>query len=244
MQELSSGVKIKREEVGTGKAFEFASITFKNLPFVENFYYYELTDSTNERARDCETFSLILAEEQTKGRGRLNRDWISKRGGLYFSIVLPPYSLEKLTLVSALSVAEAIEHSRIKWPNDVLLFGKKFCGILGESFGDKVIVGVGINVENDVEIPNACKISSFYRMSRTEVFDRVTARFGKNYLELLSGNWKELFAKYRDLCDTLGKKVRVITSEGIFEGVAEICEDGAIIVGGKKIYAGDCIHLR
>lgn len=244
MQESFSGLRIRRGEIGKGKAFEFASIAFKNLQFLEDFYYYELVDSTNIRAREGKVFSLFFADEQTKGRGRLERSWMSRKGGLYFSLVLPRYSVEKLNIVSALSVAEAIKDSRIKWPNDVLLFGKKFCGILSESLEDKAIVGIGINVENEVEIPDACKIASFYRLSREEVFDRVTERFGENYLELLSGNWTDLFARYRELCETVGKKVRVFTPSGIIEGVAELCEDGAILVNGKKIYAGDCIHLR
>mgnify|MGYP001772657440 CR=1 FL=1 len=234
---------IKRGEKGEGKEFEFAEIAFRNLDFLDEFQFFEVVDSTNERAKFSKPFSLIFAEEQTSGRGRFGRKWVSRRGGLYFSIVLPLCSISKLTLVSALSVAESVKDSRIKWPNDVLLFGKKFCGILGEVFEDKAIVGIGINVENEVEFDFACNLRSFYRTSREEVFDAVTRNFAKNYVDLLAGKWSEVFERYAKLCETRGKRVRVLTPKGVIEGVAELCEDGAIVVNGEKVYSGDCIHL-
>ncbi|MEM0351132.1 MAG: hypothetical protein QXU61_05130, partial [Archaeoglobaceae archaeon] len=79
---------------------------------------------------------------------------------------------------------------------------------------------------------------------REEVFDRVTRNFGRNYSDLLAGKWNELFLRYRKLCETIGKRVRVITTTGIIEGIAELDEDGALVVEGKKIYSGDCIHVR
>ncbi|MEM0351133.1 MAG: biotin--[acetyl-CoA-carboxylase] ligase, partial [Archaeoglobaceae archaeon] len=137
-----------------------ASIAFRNLPFIDEFYFFNSIDSTNERAKFGKPFSIYFAKEQTKGKGRLGREWISRKGGLYFSITIPKYSVTKLTLISALSVAEGIEGARIKWPNDVTIFGKKFCGILGEIVDEKAIIGIGINVENDVELPNACNLKS------------------------------------------------------------------------------------
>ncbi|MCQ4152665.1 MAG: biotin--[acetyl-CoA-carboxylase] ligase [Archaeoglobi archaeon] len=248
MQESFSELKITRELKAGGEARNFAEIAFRNLSFLEEFYYYEVADSTNERAKEkCRKFCLFFAERQTAGRGRLGRRWFSDRGGLYFSITLPFYEAAKLTMVSALSVAEAIPGARIKWPNDVLLGDLKFSGILGEIAKDKAIVGIGINVEN--EIPQELKgyatnISTFYKISRAEVFERFTRNFNKNYSELVSGNWSELFQRYRKLCATVGIKVKVITPSGEFSGIADLSEDGAIVVGGQKIYAGDCIHLR
>lgn len=248
MRESFSELRIKRGEKLEGKAGKFAEISFRNLEFLEEFYYYELVNSTNERAKEVfKKFCLFFAEEQTAGKGRLGRQWFSSRGGLYFSLTLPAYEVGKLTMISALSVAEAIPNARIKWPNDVLIENLKFSGILGEFFGDLAVVGIGINVENDLpkELRNyATNLSKFFDLSREEVFDGVTKNFYKNYVELVSGNWEKLFHKYRELCITLGKHVRVITPSGEFEGLAELSEDGAIIVGGKKIYVGDCIHLR
>jgi BirA family biotin operon repressor/biotin-[acetyl-CoA-carboxylase] ligase len=248
MQESFSELKITRELKAEGEPRKFAEIAFRNLTFLEEFYYYEIVDSTNERAKEkCRKFCLFFADCQTAGRGRLGRRWFSDRGGLYFSITLPFYEAAKLTMISALAVAEAVPGARIKWPNDVLLSNLKFCGILGEIDREKAIVGVGINVEN--EIPEelreyATNIVSFYKLSRLEVFERFTKNFNRYYSELVSGNWRELFQKYRELCITAGKKVRVITPAGEFKGIAELSEDGAIIVDGRKVYAGDCIHLR
>lgn len=245
MQESFSELVIRRGERGKGKAFEFAEIAFRSLPFLEEFHFFELIDSTNERAKYGKPFSLFFAEEQISGRGRFERQWVSRKGGLYFSIVLPGYSVSKITLISALSVAESVEASRIKWPNDVLLFGKKFCGILGEVFENKVIVGLGINVENDVSgFDFACNLKSFYPISREDVFEKVTSNFARNYANLLAGKWQEIFARFAELCETKGKKVRVITLHRVIEGIAELSEDGAIVVDGEKIYSGDCIHLR
>lgn len=245
MGESFSELVIKRGEKGEGIAFEFAEIAFRNLPFLEEFHFFDVVDSTNHRAKFARPFSLFFAEEQIKGRGRLERSWMSKRGGLYFSIVLPAYNVSKLTLISALSVAESVKDSRIKWPNDVLLFGKKFCGILGEFFEDKAIVGIGINVENDVsEFDFACNIKSFYTMSRKDVFESVTKNFAKNYVDLLAGRWQEIFERFAEICETKGKKVKVITPHKVIEGIAELSEDGSIVVSGEKIFSGDCIHLR
>lgn len=248
MRESFSELRIRRGEKAEGEAGRFSEIAFQNLEFLDEFYYYELVDSTNERAKEiCKKFCLFFAEEQTAGRGRLGRKWFSSKGGLYFSISLPAYEVGKLTMLSALSVAESIPTARIKWPNDVLINNLKVSGILGELFGDKAIVGIGINVKN--EIPDelrdyATNLSKFFELGREEVFGRVTKNFYKNYVDLVSGNWEKLFQKYRDLCITIGKHVKVITPSGEIKGIAELSEDGAIIVDGKKIYVGDCIHLR
>lgn len=246
MRESYSKLVIRRHDKGQGKAFEFARIAFKNLQFLEEFHFFEIVDSTNERSKYSKPFSLLFAEEQLQGRGRLNRQWVSRKGGLYFSLVLPNYSVSKLTLISALSVAESVTNSRIKWPNDVLLFGKKFCGILGEVFEDKAIIGIGVNVENDVSDFSdfACNLKKFYQTSREEIFDRITSRFAKNYTDLLAGKWQEIFARFAEICETKGRRVRIITPVETIEGVAELSEDGSIVVDGKKIYSGDCVHLR
>lgn len=246
MRESFLELRIKRGDFGEGEAFKFANIAFKNLEFLEEFYYYFLTDSTNERAKSGKIFSLFFAEEQSAGKGRLGRQWISRKGGLYFSLVLPLFGAQKLAVLSALSVAESISGARIKWPNDVLYEGKKFCGILGEVWGEKTILGIGVNVENEIpfELSDYATNLSNLGFSREEVFDRITKNFYKNYLNLISGKWDEIIARYREMCETSGKRVKIITHSGEIVGIAEICEDGSIAVDGKRIYAGECIHLR
>jgi len=228
-----------------------ARIAFENG--FEEIHFYDVTDSTNTRAREYgKPNVLFFANRQTAGRGRHGRRWLSDEGGLYFSITLSPpldYSdLPKLTLIAGLSVAKSIPETEIKWPNDVLIHGRKVCGILSELHGEVerplVIIGIGINVENPAP-ENGISVSELYDMSRKEVFELVLKNFSKNYRMLLSGSWGELRKEIEKRCSTIGKKVRVITSSGVIEGVAEsIAEDGSLVVNGRKIYAGDCIHLR
>ncbi len=233
--------------------YKVAEISFKNG--FEEVHYFDETDSTNERAKEYGKPScLFFANKQTAGKGRYGRSWISEEGGLYFSMTFSPpldYSeLPKITLVAGLSVAEAIPEAEIKWPNDILLRGRKVCGILSELYGEienpLVIVGIGINVRNPVpEGINAASISQFHSISRKEVFERVLSNFHRNYKKLLGGGWDELRREIEGLCTTIGKEVKVITTGGEIRGKAEgIAEDGSIIVDGRRIYAGECIHLR
>lgn len=231
--------------------YEVARIAFKN-GFREVLFFDE-TDSTNERAKEFRRpDAIVFANRQSKGKGRHGRVWLSERGGLYFSLILSPkldYSeLPKLTLIAGLSVAESIEGSEIKWPNDVLIGNKKVCGILSEVLGEIenlfVVIGIGINVSNPVP-ENAISLSQLYHISRREIFERVLRNFSKNYKELLNGNWSELRERIVAKCTTIGRRVKVLTAAGEIEGIAEtIAEDGSLVVNGRRIYAGDCIHLR
>jgi len=144
------------------------------LPIAAIHYYHE-TDSTNQRALEsaingASEYTLFIAKEQTSGRGRANRRWITTPGAsLAFSLIIHPTPEEKqklglFSLVSALAVCHAVEslyqvHPEIKWPNDILLAGKKWCGILvesvwqaGESPG--LVLGIGINLTSESTPPD------------------------------------------------------------------------------------------
>jgi birA, biotin-[acetyl-CoA-carboxylase] ligase region len=132
----------------------------------ENVFYYEETDSTNTRAKEYaksggEAGSVFLAKSQTKGRGRHGRTWVSpNEGNLYFSILLRPnisaQEASMLTLIMGYAISLAIEEetgvlTQIKWPNDLVIAGKKVCGILTEMSAktqsvEYVIIGAGINI--------------------------------------------------------------------------------------------------
>jgi len=126
-------------------------------------YYYDIVDSTMDIAQDLISAGnahglIITAKQQTIGRGRYRRKWISPEGGLYFSIILNIDKLSKIlswvTLFSAISIAEVIRkifklEALIKWPNDVLIGDKKIAGILTQIAGlqnEYIIIGMGINV--------------------------------------------------------------------------------------------------
>lgn len=238
--------------------YEIAEISFKMAgEYIDEVIYFENTDSTNERAKEeGRARILVFAESQTAGRGRLGRRWVSERGGLYFTITLAPgidyTDLPKITLTAALSVAEALPDGKIKWPNDVLIRGKKVCGILSEIYGEMenplIILGVGINVSNPIpdELKDtASSINEFYNLTRREVFESFMANFGKYYSILLEGGWSEIRKKFLSKCETIGKVVKVVMPNEEITGVAEnLSEDGALVVNGRKVFAGDCIHLR
>lgn len=116
-----------------------------------NLICLDIVESTNDAASLLPVYSCVVAKEQTKARGRCDRSWISLKGNLFFSLVLKNYA-EKTPLLSfliSLVVAESLKNFPVmlKWPNDVLIEGKKVAGILLENLGDKVVVGVGINTK-------------------------------------------------------------------------------------------------
>jgi len=227
------------------------------LEMVEDVYYYKTVDSTNDRAKEIgKPKVLVIAEEQTAGRGRYGRRWISERGGLYFSITVPSLPIEdvpKLTLTAGVAVAEAIG-GRLKWTNDVLMDGKKVCGILCELFGEienpLIVVGIGINVNNPVP-PYATSLSKLHRrtLDRGEVLERVLKNLERWYLRLVSGDWKSVRRRWKELSDTLGRKVVVRSGGREIEGKAvDIDEDGALVLERngvlERVYSGECFFIH
>lgn len=213
-------------------------------------------DSTNLHAkrihRDVPEGTIISADAQSAGKGRLGRKWLSEPGkNLMFSIVLKPTlpveRLGLLSLVSAIAVANAIrEGTRMepdcKWPNDVLLQGRKICGILSEAIFDQnsveaVIVGIGVNV-NQTQFPDDLQptaISMQLATGRTYDTDQVLASilqaFQAPYNALLAGQTAEVVHLWKQQTSMLGKPV-MINRSGVEEaGIAiDIAENGALLV--------------
>ena len=223
---------------------------------IRRVYYYTETDSTNNRAKNLDAGSLVIAERQLAGKGRLGREWLSEKGGLYFSIVLePPLPIEdvpKITLAAGVAVADALLNfkARLKWPNDVLIDGKKVCGILSEISGEverpKVIVGVGINVRNPVP-DGAVNLASF-GVTMEEVFREVVNSLVTRYVELCNGKWGKIRQRWIELADTIGKRVKVTAAGRTYVGKAIGLDlDGGLLLevdgGIEKVYSGDCFYM-
>ncbi len=233
--------------------FEVADVAFKNLKeLVEEVWYYTEVDSTNQRAREYgKPNTLFFAEKQTLGRGRMGRKWFSERGGLYFSLTLKPrLSIEdipKLTLTTGLAVAKSIPNAKVKWPNDVLINGKKVCGILCELIGEVeqpiVVVGIGINVKNPIPKELEDKATNL-SLNLIDVFDYVTKNLYRYYSKLFIGKWKDIRREYIENCETIGKFVKVKTLSKVYEGLAKgIDDDGALIINRERVYAGECFYI-
>jgi len=191
--------------------------------------------STQEAARELPIGSVVVAEHQTAGRGRLDRRWEAPPGtALLASFVVAPHPL--LSLAAGVAAAEACgPQARLKWPNDVLIDGRKAGGILVEMTAVKAVVGVGINLT--WAPPGAARVDQ----PREVLLDALTKRLGA---------WRaappaEIVQRWRELSDTVGRRVRVELPGRVIEGLAEdIAADGSLIVDGEQISAGDVIHLR
>ncbi len=209
-----------------------------------NLRYLTTTVSTQIIARDeaergAADGTAVLAEEQTAGRGRLGRSWVSPAGkNLYLTLVMRPAArrLRALSIVSPLAIAEALEEavglsSRIKWPNDVLVGGRKIAGILIETelAGDAVkhaLVGIGLNVNFDVEAqPEIADIATSVRRelghdaSREELLAALLNAFEARYAQALEGDAP--FRDWRSRLETLGRRVHATLGDRVEEGVAE-----------------------
>jgi len=179
----------------------------------------------------------VVADHQTAGRGRLGRTWETPPGtALLASFVMPARPLA--SLAAGVAAAHACgPASRLKWPNDVLLGGAKLAGILAEVRGDRVIVGVGVNLT--WAPPGAAMLGA--GVDRASLLDRMVVELERWF----AAPDVEVLAAWRERADTLGRTVRVELPGETFEGLAEdIADDGSLVVSGRAFAAGDVIHLR
>ncbi|MBI4982436.1 MAG: biotin--[acetyl-CoA-carboxylase] ligase [Candidatus Omnitrophica bacterium] len=237
-------------------------------------YYYDTISSTMDVAvelgmKSAVDGALIVAEAQTKGRGRLGRIWFSpKYKGIYLSIILRPKILPNqaslLTLLAAVSVCEAVKdvcnlELQIKWPNDLLIKNKKIGGILTELNAeiDKVnfiVIGLGLNVNNDLKslISQATSLKEENKeaVSRIKLLQEILLRTEDNYLLLQNQGQRIFLEKWRQYSVTLGKRVKVYCQKKHIEGDAvDIDSDGGLLVRRdtgviEKVLSGDVVHCR
>jgi BirA family transcriptional regulator, biotin operon repressor / biotin---[acetyl-CoA-carboxylase] ligase len=196
---------------------------------------YQAVTSTQDVARELPTGSIVLADYQTAGRGRLAHRWEAPAGtALLVSFVLAPNPL--LSLAAGVAAAEASgPHVRLKWPNDLLIEGRKVGGILVEATPAKAICGIGINLT--WAPPGAAQLDQ----PRDEVLSRLVPAVER----WTSASPDDVLARWRDLSDTLGRRVRVDLPGRVVEGVAEdINERGELMVDGALVSAGSLTHLE
>ena len=213
--------------------------------------------------------TIVCAEGQTKGRGRLGRVWVSPKGkGIYFSLILrpklPPTQMPQITLMIAVALAEALRRTSslqptIKWPNDLLIGSKKLAGILTEIRAEVdqvqfVVVGIGVNVNASasqlLDTATSLKIETKQSCHRVEIFQEILRSIEHWYGQLLKGHFNEVLDYCRLHSATLKKRVRVHDPAGNIEGEAVgIDEDGGILIRRDngvviKKMAGDITQLR
>lgn len=225
----------------------------------QNIIYLDSVDSTNNYAKkiamEADHGTVVISDQQVAGRGRLGRDWSSPKGqGIWMSLVLkpliPPTEGAKMTQIAAAAVCIAIRrHTKmealIKWPNDIVIEGKKVCGILTEMAGELnevsyLIVGIGINV-NISEFPEALQakatsllIQGGCRVERKYLITEILNEFELLYQHYIENN---ILTKTVDICKSysavLGKKIQVLQGEKRTLAMAvDITEDGLLKVEG------------
>lgn len=223
-----------------------------------NLKFFEQVDSTNLYAKRIAEGgfidgTVIMADEQLNGRGRLGRTWISPKGkGIWMTIMLKPKispaDASKVTLLAACTVCKAIEeisglYTEIKWPNDIVLNGKKLCGILTEMSAEideinYLIIGIGVNVNNELEdfpeelqaIATSIKIEKCGVTIRKELAASIINNFERYYKGFIkTGSIKDYLSEYKERSAVLGKEVRVTSSTIEIQGtVVDISEDGQL----------------
>lgn len=216
--------------------------------------YLPSVDSTNRRARQLAAEgaphgTLVIADEQTAGRGRRGRGWISPAGeGVFMSLILRPQShpseVARLSMQTALAVALSIAQTtgldaRIKWPNDIVCGGRKVCGMLLEMNADEqsvrdVVAGIGINVHQREFPPEIAQTAaSLDLLTGTSVNRAALVRAFLQEFETVSSMAQAgtLMDAYRERSATLAQRVRVIAPSGTFTGTAlEVTDSGSLIV--------------
>ncbi len=211
---------------------------------------------------------VIFAESQTKGRGRMGRRWVSPQGkGLWFSVLvrppLAPLAATQLTVIGATAIARAIREvtglsPQIKWPNDILLDGKKVVGILTELSAEAdqikhVILGIGVDV-NVTEFPaelrdtaTSLALATGGELSRARLAAAILRELDRDYARICEGKFAAVAEEWEQQCVTLGRRVRIHIGERAVSGRAESLDtDGALIVRSdhgrlERIIGGDVV---
>ena len=203
----------------------------------DNIHHLQTIDSTNEylkRIGDKSTDgTVVISEEQTRGKGRMGRTWQSKSGeGIWMSLLLKPniipFKAPFITLVAGVSVVTALRKlnvpAQIKWPNDIILNDKKICGILTELSAEiervnYVIVGMGMNVKNmyfsgELEHKATSLYKEGYVLQRVDIVDEILYEFEKNYIDYIENDNKEhVLNLFRQYSNIINKEIYLITND-------------------------------
>jgi BirA family biotin operon repressor/biotin-[acetyl-CoA-carboxylase] ligase len=226
-------------------------------------YYLDQVDSTNDYLRtmvnEAPEGTVVIADQQTTGRGQFNRTWFSPEGGLWMSVLLVSDRPQLMTVLGAVAVCETMNNydilMGIKWPNDILLNGKKVGGILAEAVDGKTVLGLGLNLTirdfpDDIEMgTTSIFLELKKRFDKMMVFDMLCKEIDDLYSMYKLGRGSELLVKWRHYTIMLGRAVRIETADRTLTGRAiDISGDGGLVITtpeGKieRILAGSCYLL-
>lgn len=238
--------------------------------------YFDTIDSTNTKAQELAekgypSGTLVVADKQESGKGRRGRSWVSPSGtGIFMTLMIKPdinpNNASMLTLVAALAVAKAItsvtgEEAMIKWPNDIVVNGKKVCGILTEmnaqfDYINHIVVGIGINVHNESFPEEISQMASSLmieaggkRFHRAQIIAETMSYFEQYYDTFLkTQDLSALVREYDKLLVNRNKSVRVLDPKEPFDGKAMgITSKGELIVDtweSRKLVSSGEVSVR
>ena len=238
--------------------------------------YFDSIDSTNTKAQELAekgypSGTLVVADKQIAGKGRRGRNWESPSGcGIFMTLMLKPdinpNNASMLTLVSALAVAKALaditgKDAKIKWPNDIVIDGRKVCGILTEmsaqfDYINNIVIGIGINVNNSSFSEEISATASSLRLlsggkkyRRAEIIEKIMEYFEKYYsIFLETEDLSALVNEYDAMLVNMKKQVKVLDPKEPFEGKAMgITKTGELIVDtweSRKLVSSGEVSVR
>jgi BirA family biotin operon repressor/biotin-[acetyl-CoA-carboxylase] ligase len=247
-----------------------------DISLIKKFIVFDEIDSTNIKAKELaingeEEGTVIISQIQKKGKGRFDRKWESPQGGVYLSIILRPKSSPEksmlISLLTAIVIAKTISSynlsPKIKWPNDIRVGGKKIAGVLIESEADQnrlkyIVIGMGINL--NIKLQN---LSYIIRKNSTSLLEEIGTssdyfdflesllmNFDYYYNIFINNKFERIILDWKNLSDTIGKKVIINPSLNPIEGeVIGIDESGFLIVSietdkHKTISSGELIYFE
>ena len=236
--------------------------------FQNRIFHFQELESTMDQAKvlarsQAPHLSVVIAENQTTGRGRLLRKWFSSRGGLWFTLILkpqlPPVMSYMYNFAASLCLSRTLNRLfdldvKVKWPNDLLLNGQKLAGLLSEmetkgDMAEFINIGIGLNVNNEPREyeANAVSIKDILKkeVSRRLILETFLSDFED---QIQTPDAKTIIGLWKKQTSTIGSRVRIETFGEIVEGLAlDVDETGALILRDKsgeiqKIIYGDCFH--
>lgn len=227
--------------MGCTKLAGYKLISFDKIPSTQT---YALDMVASGTARD---HTIVMAEAQSAGRGRYRRTWVSHHGNFYASFIFSaPERDSRLSYMVAVAIAETIVSfgiiPTIKWPNDILIDGKKVCGVLIEYAGAFVIVGIGINIKSNPTVAEniTTKLENYADVPKAELLNRLMRnldKWMKTDFAIVRARWMELAIALRKIVKYRGQDVELI----------EINENGALVLrrGSEYMLAyGDEISMK
>jgi BirA family biotin operon repressor/biotin-[acetyl-CoA-carboxylase] ligase len=243
----------------------------------QRIHYFAEVTSTNDVAKELATLkvtegTVVIAEAQTCGRGRLGRGWLSPKGGIWFSVILRPNveakDVFKITFLTAVAVAKTIRKTfkidaEIEWPNDVLVNGRKVCGILTETSirgetVDSVIVGVGINANVDINLfPKDLKktVTTLAaeikrKVDQEKLLHKILEELEAHYKMFKENKFDSILEEWKQLNRLFGANVEVVSfNEKIVGQAVNVDKNGALVIRlsdgtTRKIFSGDVTLLQ